>query len=90
MSASRINQGHSRQSIAHTFKHYIFLTSNFTLAAKVIADLYKARWQIEVFFEKIKQFLKIKKFVGTTFPWLQGQWTGSMGTGFSGEIARKP
>lgn len=48
-----------------TCKHYVFLTNNFTLGAKVIADLYKARWQIEVFFKEIKQFLKIKKFVGT-------------------------
>ena len=48
-----------------THKHYVFLTNNFELPAKIIADLYKSRWQIEVFFKEIKQFLKIKKFVGT-------------------------
>lgn len=48
-----------------TFKHYVFLTNNFALDAKSIADLYKERWQIEVFFKEMKQFLKIKKFVGT-------------------------
>lgn len=48
-----------------TYKHYVFLTNNFALSAKIIADLYKARWQIEVFFKELKQYLKIKKFVGT-------------------------
>ncbi len=48
-----------------TFKHYIFLTNNFSMDSKMIADLYKSRWQIEVFFKEMKQFLKIKKFVGT-------------------------
>ncbi len=48
-----------------TSRHYVFLTNNFCMDAKVIADLYKARWQIEVFFKEMKQFLKIKKFVGT-------------------------
>lgn len=48
-----------------TIKHYIFLTNIFTAEAKIIADLYKARWEIEIFFKEIKQFLKIKKFVGT-------------------------
>lgn len=48
-----------------THKHYVFLTNNFTLAAKIIADLFKSRWQIEVFFKEIKQFLKLKKFAGT-------------------------
>ena len=49
-----------------TGKHYVFLTNNFTLAAKTIADIYKARWQIELFFKCIKQNLKIKSFVGTS------------------------
>ncbi len=45
-------------------KHYIFLTNNFKLAAKTIADIYKQRWQIEIFFKWVKQHLKIKKFFG--------------------------
>ena len=49
-----------------TGKHYIFLTNNFKLSAKTIADVYKARWQVELFFKWIKQNLKIKSFVGTS------------------------
>ncbi len=51
---------------ALTGKHYIFLTNNFKLSAKTIADIYKARWQVELFFKWIKQNLKIKSFVGTS------------------------
>jgi len=51
---------------AVTVKRYIFLTNNFKLAAKMIADIYKARWQVELFFKWIKQNLKIKSFVGTS------------------------
>ncbi len=49
-----------------TGKHYFFLTNNFTLAAKTITDIYKARWQVELFFKWIKQNLKIKSFIGTS------------------------
>lgn len=45
---------------------YVFLTNNFMLAAKTIADIYKSRWQVELFFKWIKQNLKIKSFVGTS------------------------
>jgi hypothetical protein len=51
---------------AQTGKRYVFLTNNFTLSAKTIADIYKARWQVELFFKWIKQNLKIKSFVGTS------------------------
>lgn len=44
----------------------VFLTNNLKLAASTIADIYKARWQIEVFFKWIKQNLKIKTFLGTS------------------------
>ena len=47
-------------------KDYEFLTNNFTLSAQTIADIYKSRWQIELFFKWIKQNLKIKSFLGTT------------------------
>ena len=47
-------------------KHYFFLTNEFDLAAKTIADIYKERWQVELFFKWIKQNLKIKSFLGTS------------------------
>jgi putative transposase len=49
-----------------TDKQYQFLTNHFKLIAKTIADIYKSRWQIELFFKWIKQNLKIKKFIGTS------------------------
>lgn len=51
---------------ADTGKVYVFLTNNFKLAARTIADIYKARWQVELFFKWIKQHLKIKSFTGTS------------------------
>ena len=45
---------------------YRFLTNNFTLEAITIAELYRERWQIEIFFKWIKQHLHIKSFYGTT------------------------
>ena len=47
-------------------KEYIFITNLFHLSAKTIAQIYKARWQIELFFKWIKHNLKIKSFLGTT------------------------
>jgi hypothetical protein len=47
-----------------TQKEFIFLTNNFDLAASDIAQLYKHRWKIELFFKWIKQHLKIKSFWG--------------------------
>jgi len=44
----------------------IFLTNNFRLAALTIADLYRARWQVELFFRWIKQHLHIRAFYGTS------------------------
>lgn len=44
----------------------IFLTNNFPLPAAVIAQLYRARWQVELFFRWIKQHLRIKGFYGTS------------------------
>lgn len=49
-----------------TDKRYVFLTNNFELAAKTIAEIYKARWEVELFFKWIKQNLRIKTFVGTS------------------------
>jgi hypothetical protein len=47
-------------------KTFVFLTNNFVLPATTIADLYRCRWQVELFFKWIKQHLRIKAFYGTT------------------------
>ena len=49
-----------------TGKTLIFLTNQTTLPALTICDLYKSRWQVELFFKWIKQHLRIKKFYGTS------------------------
>ncbi len=48
-------------------KRLVFLTNNFALPALTIAQLYKCRWQVELFFKWIKQYLRIKAFYGTSF-----------------------
>ena len=47
-------------------RHLVFLTNNFDLPAMTITQLYRCRWQVELFFKWIKQHLRIKKFYGTT------------------------
>jgi hypothetical protein len=49
-----------------TGKTLVFLTNNFTLPALTIAQLYRSRWQVELFFRWIKQHLRIKRFYGTS------------------------
>ena len=49
-----------------TQKDLVFLTNNFALPAIVIAQLYKSRWNVELFFKWIKQNLRIKHFFGTS------------------------
>ena len=49
-----------------TQKTLSFLTNNFTLSSLTIAQLYKCRWQVELFFKWIKQHLRIKAFYGTS------------------------
>ena len=49
-----------------TGKRFKFLTNNFTLPALTIAQIYKCRWQVELFFKWIKQHLRIKAFFGTS------------------------
>jgi len=51
---------------AATEHRLVFLTNNFTLPPLLIAQLYRCRWQVELFFKWIKQHLRIKKFFGTT------------------------
>jgi len=51
---------------AETDKRFVFLTNNMALPPLTIAQLYKARWQVELFFKWIKQHLRIKAFYGTS------------------------
>jgi IS4 transposase len=54
----------------------VFVTNNLKLAASTIADIYRDRWQIELFFQAIKQSLRIKSFIGTSENAVQTQiWT---------------
>lgn len=60
---------------AHHFT-MVLLTNNMALAAGTVADLYKARWDIEVFFRNLKQNFHIKSFVGTSLNAVEVQiWT---------------
>jgi IS4 transposase len=49
-----------------TAKNLVFLTNNFALPAFTITELYRCRWQVELFFKWIKQHLRIKAFFGTS------------------------
>ena len=51
---------------AETDKRFVFLTNNMDVPPLAIAQLYKARWQVELFFKWIKQHLRIKAFYGTS------------------------
>jgi hypothetical protein len=51
---------------AENDRRFVFLTNNFTLPALTIVQIYKYRWQIELFFKWIKQNLHIKSFYGTS------------------------
>jgi len=51
---------------AKTRKTFNFLTNNFNIPAITVADLYRYRWQVELFFKWIKQHLRIKSFFGTS------------------------
>lgn len=51
---------------AETGKRFVFLTNNFSLPALTITELYRYRWQVELFFKWIKQHLRIKAFFGTS------------------------
>ena len=51
---------------AENDKRLVFLTNHFDLSALTVAELYRARWQVELFFKWIKQHLRIKAFFGTS------------------------
>ena len=49
-----------------TGRRFSFLTNNFVVSAFIIAELYRCRWRVEIFFKWIKQHLRIKAFYGTS------------------------
>ena len=58
-------------------KRLVFLTNNFDIPAKTVADIYKQRWGVELFFKWIKQHLRIKSFYGTSVNAVKSQiWVG--------------
>jgi Transposase DDE domain len=57
---------HRRYFDTERNKRLKFLTNNFTLPARTIADICRQRWQVELFFKWIKQHLRIKAFYGTS------------------------
>jgi len=60
-----------------TDKRFVFLTNNFSVTAHTVANLYRSRWQIELFFKWIKQHLRIKRFYGTSSNSVNSQiWIG--------------
>ncbi len=56
----------AHSEISSLIQDYVYLTNIFRLSSKTIADIYRDRWQIELFFKWIKQNLKVKTFFGTT------------------------
>jgi len=54
-------------------KRLVFLTNNLDISAKMVADVYKQRWQVELFFKWIKQHLRIKSFYGTSINAVKSQ-----------------
>ena len=54
-------------------KRLVFLSNHFDITAKMVADVYKQRWQAELFFKWIKQHLRIKSFYGTSINAVKSQ-----------------
>jgi DDE family transposase/uncharacterized protein DUF4372 len=70
-------------------KRLTFITNNFTLPARSIADLYRLRWQVELFFKWVKQHLRIKAFYGTSVNAVKTQIWIAVCTYLTTLIARK-
>ena len=49
-----------------TNNYFVFITNRFDLSARTICELYKSRWEVEVFFKTLKQNLRVKKFLGNS------------------------
>ena len=66
-----------RYDDAELDKRFVFLTNNMSLPAKLIADLSRSRWRVELFFKWIKQHLRIKTFYGMSENAVKSQiWIG--------------
>ena len=83
LSGARAKNGPSRlrrigDKDAHTGIHYTFLNDHFKLAARTIADIYKARWQVELCCKESGQNLKVKSFLGTSRNAVLTQTGGTM------------
>ncbi len=63
---SRTAASHRSSTTRRPARRLVFLTNNFALPALTIAELYRCRWQVELFFKWIKQHLRIKAFFGTS------------------------
>ncbi len=70
-------------------RRLVFLTNNFALPALTIARLYRCRWQVELFFKWIKQYLRIKAFFGTSPNAVKTQVWIAIGVYVLAAIARK-
>jgi hypothetical protein len=70
-------------------KRVVFLTNNFCLRPQLIADLYRQRWQVELFFKWIKQHLRIKVFFGTSENGVKTQISIAISTYLLIAIAKK-
>jgi len=68
---------------------YVYMTNNFQISAQTVADLYKHRWQIELFFKWIKQHLKIQVFWGYSFNAVKTQICIAISTFLIVAIAKK-
>jgi len=65
---------------AKTGRRYVFITNRFDLTAKMICDIYKSRWEVELFFKTLKGNLQINKFVGSSVNAVLWQvWTAMIG-----------
>ncbi|MBS0398534.1 MAG: IS4 family transposase, partial [Proteobacteria bacterium] len=70
-------------------KRFVFLTNNFVLPALTITQLYRCRWQVELFFKWIKQQLRIKQFYGTAENAVKTQIWTAVSTGVLVAIVKK-
>lgn len=70
-------------------KRFVFLTNHMELPARTVADIYKSRWQIELFFKWIKQHLRVKVFYGETSNAVKSQLWIAIGTYVLIAIIRK-